>query len=134
MTPTMRRYLEGRLFEWVMATAMILLAVNIYLDPSVLGAKSFLLINDYVSGWCLSLFLLLFGIARFVALIANGRSEIYGPRTRAIAAVAGAILWGQFALAIVLASGPPSPGLPFWGPFVLAELYSAYRAETDART
>jgi hypothetical protein len=41
MTPTMRHYLEGRLFEWVMATAMILLAVQTFVWPRTLGASAF---------------------------------------------------------------------------------------------
>lgn len=134
MTPTMRRYVEGRLFEWVMATAMILLAVNIYIDPGVLSSRSFMLLNDYIPGRWLVLFLTIFGLARFGALIANGKSTLYGPRIRAAAAIAGAVMWGQFAFAIIASYGPPSPGLAFWVPFVLAELYSAYRAETDARS
>jgi hypothetical protein len=136
MTPTMRHYVEGRLFEWVMATAMILLAVQTFVWPHTLGASAFHLLIVTMPSQIIGVFLLLFGLARIAALLANGRSRVYGPRARAIGALAAAVLWGQFELALIgdLAfDKPPSPGIPFWFVFILAELYSAYRAASDIR-
>jgi hypothetical protein len=136
MTPTMRHYLEGRLFEWVMATAMILLAVQTFVWPRTLGSSAFHLLADAMPGEYIGIFLLLFGVLRFAALIANGRSLMYGPCVRATGAVAGAVMWAQFELALLgdlSFDKPPSPGIPFWFAFILAELYSGYRAASDVR-
>lgn len=137
MTPLMRQHLEGRLFEWVMATAMVLLAVQCSIWPGTIDASAFYWITTAMPAWFISGFLFLFGVARFAALIANGRSTIYGPRVRSLCAIAGAVLWAQFDLALIAAytvKGPPSPGIPFWFTFTLAELYSAYRAASDDRS
>jgi hypothetical protein len=137
MTPVMRHHLEGRLFEWVMATAMVLLAVETFIWPQTLNASAFHLLTTLMPTSFIGVFLLVFGAARCGALIANGRSAVYGPRVRALGAIAGAVLWAQFELALLAAftvKGPPSPGIPFWFTFTLAELYSAYRAASDDRS
>ena len=136
MTPTMRHHLEGRLFEWVMATAMVLLALECFVWPRTLEASAFYWLTTLMPSSFIGIFLLLFGVLRFAALVANGRSLVYGPRARALGALAGAVLWAQFDLALIAAytvKGPPSPGIPFWFTFTLAELYSAYRAASDVR-
>jgi hypothetical protein len=137
MTPRMRHHLEGRLFEWVMASAMVLLAAQTFLWPETLIASSFQVLTGLMPISFIGIFLLLFGIARAAALVANGRSLVYGPRVRALGALAGAVLWAQFDLALLAdftVKGVPSPGIPFWSAFTLAELYSAYRAASDVRT
>ncbi len=137
MIPEMRHYLEGRLFEWTMATAMVLLAVECFIWPETLNASEFFWLTTLMPTSLIGAFLLVFGVARFAALVANGRSLVYGPRVRALGALAGAVLWAQFDLALIAAftvSRPPSPGIPFWLVFTLAELYSAYRAASDDRS
>jgi hypothetical protein len=136
MTPLMRHYLEGRLFEWVMATAMVFLAVETFVWSQTIAASAFHLLAEVMPGEFIGVFLLLFGTARFAALITNGRSRVYGPWVRALGALAGAVMWAQFELALVgdmSSDKPPSPGIPFWFAFILAELYSAYRAASDIR-
>jgi hypothetical protein len=136
MTPVMRHYLEGRLFEWIMASAMILLAVQTFVWPGTLAASAFHLLAEAMPNSFIGAFLLLFGVLRLGALIANGRSLAYGPWLRATGALAGAVLWGQFELALLgdmSFDKPPSPGIPFWFVFILAELYSGYRAASDVR-
>jgi hypothetical protein len=133
----MRHHLEGRLFEWTMATAMVLLAAETFVWPRTLDASAFNWLTTLLPGSFIGVFLLLFGVIRVAALIANGRSLVYGPRVRALGALAGAVLWAQFDLALIAAytvKGPPSPGIPFWFTFTLAELYSAYRAASDDRS
>ncbi len=137
MTPVILHYVENRLFEWVMATAMILLAIETFIWPHTIDASAFHWLTTVLPGAFIGVFLLLFGLARFAALIANGRSTVYGPRVRALCALAGAVLWAQFELALLASftvKGPPSPGIPFWFTFTLAELYSAYRAASDDRS
>jgi uncharacterized membrane protein HdeD (DUF308 family) len=133
----MRHYVEGRLFEWVMATAMVLLAVQTFAWPRTLGASAFHLLTEAIPSEFIGAFLLMFGVARIAALIANGRSRVYGPWVRATGALGGAVLWAQFELALLgdlSFDKPPSPGIPFWFAFILAELYSGYRAASDARS
>ena len=136
MTPVIRQYLEGRLFEWVVATNMTLLGIEMLLFPILTQAKSFIELTKILPGQLIAWFMVAFGLARIAALIANGRSTFYGPRVRSIGAIAGAVLWMQFTYSLIInfEDSRPSLGVTFWSVFVLAELYSAYRAETDART
>ncbi len=138
MTPTMRRYIEGRLFEWVMSIAMVLLAVQTFIWPQTMAQSAFYWMVSFIPDGFVGLFLLGIGVCRISALIANGRSMKFGPRVRAVGALAGAVMWSQFCLALAMPflwSGrpEPSPGIPFWFMFTLAELYSAYRAAGDVR-
>lgn len=132
-------YFKDRLFEWAMAVSMLLLAVQTFVWPRTLEASAFHYLVLVMPSACVGVFLFLFGLARCGALIANGRSRVYGPRVRAIGCLAGAVMWAQFDLALLAAysmkiSGPPSPGIPFWFVFTFAELYSAYRAASNVRS
>lgn len=134
---SIRHYLEGRIFEWAMAVSMVLLAVQTLAWPATLAASAFSLMTLLMPAQFISIFLFIFGFARVAALIVNGRSYVHGPRVRAIGALAGAVLWAQFDLALIASftvKGPPSPDIPFWFTFTLAELYSAYRAAGDVRS
>jgi hypothetical protein len=138
MTPTMRHYVEGRLFEWTMSSGMVLLAVEIFLWPKTLEASSFYWLVLFLPGNFVGIFMLFIGVARIAALFANGRSMVHGPRVRAVGALAGAVMWAQMDLALAMPfisneRDIPSPGIPFWFMFTLAELYSAYRAAADVR-
>jgi hypothetical protein len=85
----------------------------------------------------LGLLFFLVAIARGVALIINGRSDVYGPRVRAIGAMVGAVIWAQMLVALFgfLAEtrSPPSPGIPIYFALTVCELISCYRAATDVR-
>lgn len=129
-------YFEGRLFEWVMSIAMVLLAVETLVWPMTLNASAFHWMTIWLPTSFIGVFLLIVGVARCGALIANGRSAKYGPLTRSLGALSGAVMWAQFDLALIAAytvKGPPSPGIPFWFAFTIAELYSARRAAADVR-
>lgn len=131
-----RHYLEGRLFEWAMSISMVFLSIQTFVWPRTLEASAFYWMTAVTSSRFIGVFLFAFGIARCAALIANGRSHVYGPNVRAIGALAGAVMWAQFDLALIASfttKGPPSPGIPFWFTFTFAELYSAYRAASDVR-
>jgi hypothetical protein len=136
MTPLIRRYVEARLFEWVMAIGMIGLGIEIIIFPDVVHAASFMLLAAIFPKLSIDIFLIFFGSLRIAALIANGRSLVYGPRVRAIGALAGATLWAQFDLSIIYVSrdgtAPPA-AMAFWFVFIFGELYSAYRAAGDGR-
>lgn len=130
-------YIDGRLFEWVMSVSMVLLAVEIFVWPVTLKASAFqwatLVMNTEFVGF------IMFGagLFRLMALVANGSSLAIGPRVRAIGALVGAVMWVQFGLALLKLSVDqnfPSPGIPFWFMFTLAELRITYRAVLDVRT
>jgi hypothetical protein len=130
-------YLDGRLFEWVMSVSMVILAVEIFVWPVTLKASAFqwavLVMNSELVG----VVLFFAGWFRCLALVANGSSMAIGPRVRAVGALCGAVVWFQFGLALVKLSVDqnfPSPGIPFWFMFTLAELRITYRAVLDVRT
>lgn len=129
--------LDGRLFEWTFAIASLGLAVEILVWPDTVQASAF---RWSTLAWghsvLMGIVFLVVSVSRLVALAFNGRSEFVGPLTRSIMAGVSAVMWAQFALALFLlgmAQGLPSPGLPFWVMFSLAEIYTAYRAMIDVR-
>lgn len=138
MLLSIRHYLEGRLFEWAMSISMVLLAAETFAWPRTMEASAFYWLTAIMPSSLIGSALLAFGLARCAALITNGRSAVYGPRVRAIGALAGAVIWAQFDLALIasfIVKGTPSPGIPFWFTFTIAELfYSAYRAASDVRS
>lgn len=126
--------LEGRLFEWMMAVSMVLLAFEIYLWPRTIEFSAFTELSQVMTSAFIGLFLGIVGLVRIVSLLLNGhqvRGLRIGPFLRSLMAVFCALMWTQFALALFQLSidrGVPSPGLPFWSTFVLGELYVAYKA------
>lgn len=130
-------YIEGRIFEWVMSVSMVLLAVEIFIWPVTLKASAFQWAAQVINSEFIGAVLFCAGWFRCLALIANGSSLAIGPRIRAIGALCGAVVWFQFGLALVVLSVEqnfPSPGIPFWFMFTLAELRITYRAVLDVRT
>ena len=129
-------YLDGRLFEWVMSLSMVMLAIEVLVWPETLRASEFQWLTQVMSPDFVGAILLAAGWFRCLALLANGSSLVIGPRVRAIGAIIGAVMWVQFATALVKLSIEqhfPSPGIPFWYMFTLAELRIAYRAVLDVR-
>ncbi len=133
-------YIDGRLFEWVITIAMLWLAVAIFADPLALRASAFQWLALVMPSSFIEIFLFLIGWTRLVGLLLNGhawRGRRIGPIIRSLTAVACAVMWVQFDLALFELSakqGFMSPGIPFWSMFVVGELYVAYRAVgTDGR-
>lgn len=130
-------HIEGRLFEWGMAFAMLCLALQIFIWPLTLGASAFRYLAFIVNTENVGLLFLVVAIARGVALIINGRSSVYGPRVRAMGALAGAVIWAQMDVALFIlmfeTNNPPSPGIPVYFALTVCELISSYRAATDVR-
>ena len=127
-------YLEGRLFEWMMTSSMLLLAFQIYMWPATIEFSAFGDLMNVVSDKFVGLFMFCVGAIRAAALILNGHA-IYGvrigPMLRSVMAVFCATMWVQFAFALLqlsITQSRPSPGLPFWTMFVIGELYVAYKA------
>lgn len=127
--PIMRviaHYTNDRLFEWAMALALITVGLQVAVWPVLLG--------EWSRAWPV---MVLVGMGRSLALIANGRSYVYGPRIRAFGALIGALVWSQILVALLVVAprhDAPSLEVPVLFIMTLCELYSSYRAATDVRT
>jgi len=138
MNPGFMAYCRNRMFEWVMTWAMLGIALEIAIWPSSIRSGSFRLLLIVISPTGLALFFGAFGFLRIAALIANGSWPEHGPRMRAMGAGAGALVWLQMCIALMLLTpdlgGVPSAGVPVYAALTVGELFSAYRAISDARS
>jgi hypothetical protein len=123
-----------RLFEWVMTVAMLGLAIETFFWPETIGASAFRYMLRVIQPGSLGIFFMIAGLFRIAALFANGSWPIVGPRIRAFAAGAAALVWGQMLISLIVLAphtGIPSPGIPVYLALTLGEIVSAYRAATD---
>jgi hypothetical protein len=129
-----RYYVDGRRFEWVITIAMLWLAVALFFAPGALRASAFQWVAQILPANLIGLALFLVGWIRMVGLLLNGhtlRGIKVGPIIRSSTAIACAVMWVQFDLALFELSarqGFMSPGIPFWSMFIIGELDVAYRA------
>jgi hypothetical protein len=134
MGKLLRYYIDGRRFEWVITLAMLWLAVALYIAPEELQASAFQWILLVMPTGFVGGFLFLIGWARIIGLLLNGHTLVgvkVGPIIRSTTAIACAVMWVQFDLALFELSARQafmSPGIPFWSMFVIGELDVAYRA------
>lgn len=132
------RLFHLRIFEWTMTAGMLGLAVEMIIWPNTIGASAFRLMTLFLDPGLLTVFFLVAGVVRVVALIANGRWPKYGPRMRAFGAALGALIWAQMDMALLqlvpLNNGIPSPGIPIYFALTFGEIVSCYRALTDDRS
>src|SRR5882762_3977751 len=125
-------YVEGRVFEWAMGLAMLLVGIQLVIWPESVQASGFRYINLIISQKTLASIMLLLGWSRCAALMLNGQSMfgvLLGPYVRAGVGVLASIIWIQFVIALIQLSsvqGYPSIGIPFWIMFTVSELYAAY--------
>lgn len=130
----LRYYVDGRLFEWSMTLPMLILSVMAFIWPETLRGSAFRWILSVGPAPLIEILLFLISWSALIGLLLNGhavRGIRLGPVIRSITAVARAVMWSQFVMALLRLSilqGYPSPGLPFWIMFVVTELYVAYRA------
>jgi hypothetical protein len=128
---------RNRLFEWTMTAALLGLGVHLLIWPDAMRASSFRILLSAVGSDYLTAFYLFVGCFRAAALWLNGNWPRWGPQVRALGALLGAVVWLQMDIALAqLAPAvgiPPSPGIPVYSALFLAELYSTYRAASDAR-
>lgn len=141
MSKLVRYYVDGRLFEWVVTVSMLGLALEAFVWPETLQASAFQWVVLVMSNGFAEIFLFSVGWLRIIGLLLNGhqiKGRRVGPLIRSFSAIACAVMWVQFAIALFELSsrqGFPSPGIPFWMMFVVGELYTAYRAVAgDGRT
>ena len=134
MTKNLNYYVEGRLFEWTMALATLTCGIEFIIWPEALEESAFRFLLLTMTRYEVMFALVCVGWSRMAALMLNGQTMFglrLGPWVRAVCCVLSATMWVQFAIALSILSysrGLPSPGLPFWIMFTLAELYAAYLA------
>ncbi len=132
MTKNINYYVEGRVFEWVMGLSMATVGIEIIVWPNTIDASAFRDLNLVISERALTFLLLFIGWSRCSALMLNGQRLMgikLGPYIRAAMSIFAAMIWVQFAMALVelsVSRGTPSPGIPFWTLFTAGELYAAY--------
>lgn len=126
---------NNRLFEWMMALAMIscafgLMAPEETLDRSVLRLAS----QAGLTEGRIAFLFFTFGILRVGALIVNGSSSVYGPWCRVAAAfVSGSVLFTMTIILLLDASvtGAPAFAISWIGMPVFGEGVVIYRAAYD---
>lgn len=137
MTPAILRSARtDRLFEWIMATAMLLLSATLWLPPETLERSALHpLLNAGFSEDTLAVLFGVFGVLRAGALVANGSVPIYGPWARHIGAGVGGFVWAQMAAVLVndsIRTGLPALTAPIFLSLALGEVISCYRSVYDA--
>lgn len=125
-----------RLFEWAMAVMMVLIALTLALPGDTLerGALAPLARSGFTEG-NMAAFFGAVGALRGLALYANGDLQPAGATVRALGALAGALVWGQMTLALMLdalRAASPSLMIPVFGTLTMFDLLSCYRARVDA--
>lgn len=129
-------YSSNRLFEWVMAGCMLMIALTLALPGDTLERGALKMLADAGADemWLAVAFATI-GTLRCFALFANGKLPIYGPMARYIGSMAGALAWVSIMLPLALDSlitGKPSLVAPIFGMLTLGELISCYRAVRDS--
>lgn len=130
-------FIGNRLNEWIMVICLFGLSLQLFLltpDTSS-GSEKFLL--QYLSPDFIGLVYLVVCYCRACALVINGQSLVYGPQTRAMGALAGALIWGQMDISLIklYVNGVTanSPGISLYFAMTIGELFTVYRAATDVR-
>lgn len=131
------KHCKNRLFEWMATGALLGIGAEMVIWPNAFAVSKLQFMLDVIGSGTLTIFLLVVGWFRALALFLNGGWPIWGARVRMFAAIGGAAVWLQMGMSLILiqlaAHGPPSPSVPLYIALVCAELYSTYRAAGDAR-
>lgn len=134
----LEKFVEGRVFEWVMTCSMIMMAFEILIWAGTLNQSAFRYILEVADSSTIGIAVLLIGWSRVSALMLNGQTVFEfkaGPFVRAVASVLSSVIWFQFVFALVqysFISNTPSPGIPFWFMVTVGELYVAYQTVKNA--
>lgn len=132
------KHCRNRRFEWGMAFAMLLTGVEFVIWPDSLARSKLQFMLDIVGSSSFAVYYLFFGTQRLVALWLNGEGKPWTAYARVIGAIAGAFVWFQMSMSLVVAQiavlGPPSPTVVLLLVLVVMEIDSAMRAGYDARS
>lgn len=134
-------YSTYRLFEWCMATMMVLIAVTLVMPGDTMERTALKPIADMgFTEENMALFFGAVGVLRAMALYLNGHINniVVGPKgayIRAVGAAAGCFIMGQLTGALVFEAlkGPAAPSLviPVFGTLAGFEALSVYIAALD---
>jgi len=128
---------SNRLFEWVMAIAMLLIALTLAFPGDSLDRGALRHLADSgMSENAISFIFALIGSARCVALFANGNLPVYGPILRYIGSVVGALFWSYLMTVLAydsLVTAKNSMMMPLLGSLAAGEVVSVKRAVRDGR-
>lgn len=128
-------YSSNRLFEWIMAGGLLMVAFTLALPGDSLDRGVLrLLIQSGFSEPAMTVLFAIIGTMRAVALFANGKLPFYGPLMRYFGSFVGALVWAMMMSPLAydsLLSGNPSIFVPLLGMLTLGELISVYRAVRD---
>lgn len=126
----------NRLFEWVVAGMMILIGFTLALPGEVASDPLNIIVHSGAVGEDgLAFFFGAVGLVRAMALWANGRIPVHGPRARAICSSLGVIIWSQMTAASIWAGmvgGRTTLAAAIYGSLTVGEFLSIYRATYDA--
>lgn len=124
-----------RLMEWYASMVMVGLCISFAApDRLIVTADVRQLLDTGIPHWGWMLFFGMFGCGRILALIANGTIPVYGPRARALCAVAAVPVWGMISIALlgeIAATGKIPIGIFFYAPLTAMDMVSIYRATFD---
>lgn len=124
------RHFNNRISEAASAWIMIGLGIQIIVAPVPSDYRALDMLLQHVSGDLIAAFFIAVGTIRIAALLANGHWPKYGPWLRSVGALAGALIWSQMFLALIVV--PPdvltSLGAPVYFVMTGVELISIYRA------
>lgn len=127
----------NRVFEWVSAGSVLGAGIDQAFYPSAFVVSKFQYALDRIGADSIGMFCVIIGGVRCIALFYNGRLGIVGVGARILTAIGSAMIWFQMGYSLYLTQsaihGPPSPSLLHYILLVCGELYSAFRAGTDAR-
>lgn len=128
-------YSSNRLFEWIMAGGLLLIAFTLALPGDSLDRGALrLLSQNGVSEEAMAFTFAALGSMRSVALFANGKLPFYGPLMRYAGSFVGALVWAMMMSPLAydsLLTGKVSIYVPLLGMLTLGELISVYRAVRD---
>lgn len=130
-------YSSNRLFEWVMAVAMLLMAFTLALPGDSLDRGALRQLSEAgASEEAIAFVFALIGCARCIALFANGNLPFYGPILRYVGSVVGALFWSYLMTVLAydgLVTGKNSMMMPLLGALAAGEVISVKRAVRDGR-
>ena len=123
-------HFNNRISEVAAACVMLGIGVQIIAAPVPTDYHALDMLLVYISGDMVAAGFVVGGAIRMAALIANGHWPEYGPWIRSIGALAGALLWSQMFLSLIVlpAEKLTSLNAPFCLVFTCVELLSVYRA------
>jgi len=132
-------YVEGRVFEWIMAISIFVGGIEVVGWPRLVTFGLTPWMVTIIPQHYVGFFMISVGWLRMSGLVLSGQKILeveVGPYVRAVCAVLSGSLWVQFAFTLIVVSyveGKLSVGIPFWIMFTVGELFVAYTVAKNAR-